>query len=131
MSEQVPICRRDSRYRLPKNAFIDLPLSEGRTVRAKLLDLSVAGLSFEAAEDVSHIEVGSVVYNAVVLVGDCSIRGVLAIRNSIAAAAGGPRFGCHFFPESPRFELAIMALLAGLECLGGEFVDQPPAGAAR
>ena len=120
--------RRDGRSCLPKNAFIDLPLTESRTVRAKLFDLSVAGLAFVAPEDGSHFEVGSVVHNAVVHVGDCSIRGVLAIRNSIA---GGARLGGYFYPESPRFELMLMALLTGLECLGGEPTDQRAAGAAR
>lgn len=127
MSTQAPVRRRDGRFLFSTSeASVEFIGAGDVVVCAKLLDLSVAGLAFETDDAECVPDAGSVVRDVSVRVGACDLRGTLAIKGVRTAPTGQTRCGCLFYPESREAELALMALITGLESSGGVSADRPP-----
>jgi len=129
MTASTPVRRRDVRFQFnTAHATVEFLDADKDTVRAALLDLSAAGLAFETQDGTHGLCAGAVLRKATVRVGGCDLRGVLAIKGVRTAPTGRTRCGCLFYPESQEAELALMALLTGLEASGGASPDRPPVG---
>jgi hypothetical protein len=109
--------RRDRRYPVTQSArtYLELRAPDGNRERVRLLDLSVAGLAFEAPEWMSASSVDSEIPGVVVQVEDCSIHGHLQVLHVTPLSGPGRICGAHFYPSDETELTRMAALLSGLD----------------
>ncbi len=118
-----PSTRRDTRFVLrPGSGRVefDHPRLAGCRCSSQLTMVSVAGLDFGLDESIGDVSPGMVFAGATVRVGDCALRGDVAIRNVAPGPDGLTRLGCLFYPASREDEGKLMALIAGMEAVQSE-----------
>lgn len=109
--------RRDRRYSLVCNGNISVELQtpQGNRIKLPLLDLSVAGVAFEAPDWLSSAGAGSELGGVIVHVEDCTIHGRLRILHVTPRSHAGDICGAYFYPEGESEEMRLAALLSGLD----------------
>lgn len=117
MAASAPSTRRDRRYDLrPGSATIELPNphADGRS-RARLVRISVSGLTFELPRASVKLERGAWLENVTIRVGECVLHGEAQVRNLTRIADTRTEVGCLFLPEARGSEDKWLALIAGID----------------
>jgi len=113
--------RRDRRFRFRDgSATILIPAHrpDEHPIEAAVIDLSVAGISFELEPNVPGPEVDTVFGSVTIRVGMCVLEGGIRIKNVVLAGGRRIRVGALFYPDSGVYENRLMALISGLS-VGG------------
>jgi hypothetical protein len=114
-------CRRISRrFSIADNAdaSIELGWPEGaaRRVKARLLDISMSGLSFAMPAEAPRLTSGIMVNGVTLRLGRCEIGGDLLIMH-VTQRSQGPVCGALFYPAGDA-ELALLkSAIAGIEAV--------------
>lgn len=120
MSVRSATRRKHRRYRTADDAFVEFeyPRAKGRPCRLRVEDLSASGLSFVCEDDsLGRVEVGTSIPQAVVRVGECSIRADLVVMH--LTREGSRRVcGALLYPSSDTDILMLKGVVAGLTAAG-------------
>jgi hypothetical protein len=115
--------RRIRRYSVAqaKSASIEFgyPNPNGRQSVLPLIDISVAGFSFELNEPFPGLELGSSIEAVVVKIGDCEIKGDLVVMHLTDNADPEAVCGALFYPESETELVKLKCVVAGIEAQQG------------
>jgi hypothetical protein len=118
MTKHSPMTRRDPRHKLrPGSGFVEFmdPDDAQRRVSGTLTLVSASGLAFEVDRVVPNLRAGTWLRDAKMLVGNCELRGDIAVRNARPLEKSGMGVGGLFYPSSPTEEDRFLVLIASLE----------------
>ena len=109
--------RRDRRFAVAKtgSTYLELRAPDGSPEKVRLLDLSVAGLAFEAPEWLTASSVDTEIPGVVVHVEDCAIHGHMLVLHVTPLSGPGRICGAHFYPADESELARMAALLSGLD----------------
>ena len=122
MAQKARTMRRDPRVAVSGGkAFVEFDAdgSHGARCRAELVEVSVAGMTFEL-EAGPQFRKGAVVANVTVHIGDCVVAGELLVKHSEPVRKSKIEVGCLFYPSSQFDEEKLSAVLAGLQVAKGK-----------
>ncbi len=119
MAQVNTTCRRGHRrFKIheSREAWVGFtyPQPNGKLRRFRLLDISVAGFSFDCDSLESPIEVGTTVHDTTIQVADCSMQGDLLIMHRNDEDGPGA-CGALFYPATDADLVKLKSLIAGLE----------------
>jgi len=113
-------CRRISRrFAIAEGADASIEFvwpDGGRTVRARLLDISVSGLSFTMPEGTPRLPSGAMVHKVGVQLGRCRFGGDLLIMHVTQQQAGAV-CGALFYPATDDDLDRLKSAIAGIEAV--------------
>jgi hypothetical protein len=92
------------------------PFPHGESCSARLVDLSVAGFSFAVPEQLSNLEVGTTVPQAVLRLGSCVMQGDMMI---IHVTPERGICGALFYPTTDADLIKLRSVIAGIEAVKG------------
>ena len=109
--------RRDRRYPVAQTnrTYLELGAPDGSRDKVRLLDLSVAGIAFEAPEWLSADSVDTEIAGVVVHVEDCAIHGHMLVLHVTPLSGPGRICGAHFYSADETEWSRMAALLSGLD----------------
>jgi hypothetical protein len=114
MEDDTGSTRRDRRYGIvPGSGGVSFrdPRGTEATIHAKLERISVAGLAFRPSSPGLRLEVGMLLEDAVLRLGESELHGSIRVK-AIPHAGAGPVGGL-FYPATEQGELVLMALITG------------------
>lgn len=119
MAQTKTQCRRGHRrFRIPdsREAWIGLnfPQPGGKLRRFRLIDISVAGFSFEADAVADALEIGTTLRDATMQIADCTMQGDVLVMH-VSDSDDGLTCGALFYPATDADLVKMKSLIAGLE----------------
>ena len=120
MSSTTACRRKARRHRLSaeSNARVDFsyPGPGDHACSMPVLDMSVAGFSFELTEELPGLEVGYNIQDASVTIGACSMEGELIVMH-VTDQEAGAACGVLFYPATDTDLVKMRSLIAGIEAV--------------
>jgi len=119
MSSAFPNRRLQNRYTLPAETEAMLqfchPPPHGPRLNARVLDVSLSGLSMILPDELSAVQVGDIVKGIDARVAQKTFRGDLLIMHVSHAAGTGPVCGGLFYPEGDEDLITVRLVIRALE----------------
>jgi hypothetical protein len=98
----------------------DYPMPNGKKYVVPLVNVSASGLSFglEEHDDLAGLQEGTSLPDAVIRVGDCTIRGELLTMHVTADPTSRYVCGALFYPATDTDLVMLKSVIAGMEVAG-------------
>ncbi|MDH3627750.1 MAG: hypothetical protein OEV00_06520 [Acidobacteriota bacterium] len=119
MGQTASNCRRGHRrFKIheSREAWVGFtfPQPNGKMRRFRLLDVSVAGFSFETDLPFDQLEIGTTLHDTTCQIGECTLQGDLLVMHATDSDDSNI-CGVLFYPASDADLVKMKSLLAGLE----------------
>ena len=110
--------QRDPRYPVPiavdASLEFNFPNPGGRRLVLRLLELSIAGLSFVAEHELPLLVRGARIEGVVIRVGNSEIAGRVLIKHHTRARGAEVIYGGFFYPETEQDQNKLSSVITGL-----------------
>jgi hypothetical protein len=121
MTRTVATRRTQRRYPVPaaEDVFVEFsyPNPNGERIRLPMVDLSVAGLSFDFDDELPGIEPGVELVGVAVGLGGCVIQGDLVVFHVTPRPGQRTVCGALFYPSSDAELTKLKSAVAGIKAV--------------